>query len=143
MSKSAHINEGREDIPADVAAELVHLCFHFLGASDELDFKDLLQDIEAVLRRKRVPKGLALTLIRKLYDEVQERVMIFDAVSRWAQETHTHYTLTSIEPKEWRIAMTSDDGEIFVGATKVWDMNEEEVVILINPGGKLPEPLRY
>jgi hypothetical protein len=143
MNESANTNVGRGEISTDIAVELIHLCLRFLDASDELDFKDLLQDVEAVLARKPMPKGLALTLLRKLHEELQEREMILDAVSLWAQETYTHYTLTSIEPKEWRVAVTSDIGEIFVYATKVWDMKEEDVVILINPGGKLPEPLRY
>jgi hypothetical protein len=132
-------------LPADDARELLALCVQFVNARDELDFQELMPVLEILLQRKHLPYLLEQSLLRTLQEQVEERLIIFGAVSTWAQEIHSQFTLTNIEPSEWRVAVSVnvDQKQQLVYASKAWDLTTEDTIILLNPNRQLPEPLRY
>jgi hypothetical protein len=145
MSESTPQSLGQKDIPNTIAVELLHLCRRFFGPSSQIDLEDLRQDVETMLRRESQPNPIARELLGKLLDEVDERLMIQQAVAGWAAERYQHFTVTTIEPSTWRVPVTYsvDHRQILVYATKAWDMQTEDVIISLNPEGNSSEPLRY
>jgi hypothetical protein len=135
-----------DTLPAPVAIELTNLSYRFFTAKDELDYEELAQYIDSILEREPPLPPVAQAVLSAIQTEVDERLVMLEAVGRWAQENRSHYALTTIEPERWRISVTtlSDrPDEIAVYATKAWDSEAQDVVILLNPGGDSPEPLVY
>ncbi len=146
MSTTAPLQGDQENIPHLLAIQLVQLCHQFFGASSQDDWEELRRDLTTALERGPPHQQVVGELLHNLLDEIDERLMIQHAVACWADDMEMHATITAIEPSQWRVPVTVDavdHQQIIVYAQKTWDLHEEDVSILLNPGGHLTEPLRY